>query len=461
MNHSVQNTLDSSIPLPHSIAAEQALIKSILLDNRALASVADIVSGHDFYKHYHQVIFKHTDKLIEKNGPANITTLTSSLENSDELNAVGGIAYLAMLMECIVPKDSLCSYAKMVHEYAVKRKLIKNFTKITEKAHAHHDCDIQQLIDEAQAHLFALADDVKRSSEHFVNLKTLLPQLADNIDQCYTSEQKPTISGIGTGFVDLDSITSGLHGGDLIVVAGRPATGKTAFSLNIAQNVALDTGLPVAIFSMEIASTPLAMRMLSSAGSLNQGHIAAGQLEDEDLQGLTSAIAKLNGAPIFIDDGTHLSISDLRARAHRVHRQCGKLGLIIIDSLQSISTSVCQKSQNNAAATAEILRLLKALAKDLDVAVIVTSKLKRSVEKRSDKYPRLSDLGRSGVIEQNADVVLLIYRDPLYNSDSMYKDSAEITIAKNTRGLVGSVRLKFKVEYVRFKSGQHLAEIIN
>lgn len=441
MNRSAQNTLDSSKPLPHSIVAEQALIKSILLDNQALESVADIVSTNDFYQHDHQVIFKHVVKLIEKNTPANITTLTSSLENSAELNAVGGTAYLTILMESPASKDGLCSYAKMVHEYAVKRKLIKHFTKITEKSYAHHYCDIQQLIDEAQAHLFALADDVKRSSEHFVNLKTLLPQLADNIDQRYTFEHKPTISGIATGFTDLDAITSGLHGGDLIVVAGRPATGKTAFSLNIAQNVALDTGLPVAIFSMETASTPLAMRMLISAGSLNQQHIATGRLEDNDCQGLTSAIAKLNGAPIFIDDGTNLNISDLRARAHRVHRQCGKLGLIIIDSLQSISASAGRKSHHKAAATAEILRSLKALAKDLDVPVIVTSKIKSSVEKRSDKHPLLSDLRKSGVIERNADVVLFIYRDELYHPSSIDNSSAEITIAKNPRGQLNSVRL--------------------
>jgi len=335
------------------------------------------------------------------------------------------------------------------------RKLVEVGSGIAESAYSPQGRDAQQLLDEAEAKIFQIAEGGKRSSEGFVDIKVLLPQVADRIDQLFQRDNPNDVTGIPTGFTDLDSMTSGFQPGDLIIVAGRPSMGKTAFSLNIAENVALDTGLPVAVFSMEMAATQLAMRMIGSVGRLDQHRMRTGRLEDEDWVRLTTALGRLNDAPIFIDEGAGLTSFDVRARARRLHRQCGKLGLIVVDYLQLMSAPTNRQGENRATEISEISRSLKALAKELDVPVVALSQLNRSVEQRPDKRPVMSDLRESGAIEQDADLILFIYRDEVYNPDSPDKGSAEIIIAKQRNGPIGRTRLTFLGEHTRFENFAH------
>ena len=437
---------------PHSVEAEQSVLGGLLLENEALDKIADILSSADFYRHDHRLIFAHIGKLIEHNRPADIVTVAESLESTAELSGVGGIAYLGALAQNTPTAANIRRYAEIVRERAVMRKLVEVGSGIAESAYSPQGRDAQQLLDEAEARIFQIAEGGKRSSEGFVDIKILLPQVADRIDQLFQRDNPNDVTGVPTGFSDLDSMTSGFQPGDLVIVAGRPSMGKTAFSLNIAENVALDTGLPVAVFSMEMAATQLAMRMIGSVGRLDQHRMRTGRLEDEDWVRLTTALGKLNDAPIFIDEGAGLSSFDVRARARRLHRQCGKLGLIVVDYLQLMSAPAGRQGENRATEISEISRSLKALAKELDVPVVALSQLNRSVEQRPDKRPVMSDLRESGAIEQDADLILFIYRDEVYNADSPDKGTAEIIIAKQRNGPIGRLRLTFIGENTRFEN---------
>ena len=437
---------------PHSIDAEQSVIGGLLLENEALDKVADILSADDFYQFDHKTIFQHITKLIEHNRPADIVTVAESLESTAELTQIGGIAYLGSLAQNTPTAANIRRYAEIVRERAIMRKLVTVGSGIAESAYSPNGRDAQQLLDEAEAKIFQIAEGGKRSSEGFQDIKVLLPLVAERIDMLFSRDNPSDVTGIPTGFSDLDSMTSGFQGGDLVIVAGRPSMGKTAFSINIAENVALDTGLPVAIFSMEMASTQLAMRMIGSVGRLDQHRMRTGRLEDEDWEKLTTALGKLNEAPIFIDEGAALSSFDVRARARRLHRQCGKLGLIVVDYLQLMAAPAGRQGENRATEISEISRSLKALAKELDVPVVALSQLNRSVEQRPDKRPVMSDLRESGAIEQDADLILFIYRDEVYNPDSTDKGTAEIIIAKQRNGPIGRVRLTFIGEHTRFEN---------
>ena len=444
--------LDSLKLPPHSIEAEQSVIGGLLLENEALDKVADILSAEDFYQFDHKTIFQHIAKLIERNRPADIVTVAESLESTAELTQIGGIAYLGSLAQNTPTAANIRRYAEIVRERAIMRKLVTVGSGIAESAYSPNGRDAQQLLDEAEAKIFQIAEGGKRSSEGFQDIKVLLPQVAERIDMLFSRDNPSDVTGIPTGFSDLDSMTSGFQGGDLVIVAGRPSMGKTAFSINIAENVALDTGLPVAIFSMEMASTQLAMRMIGSVGRLDQHRMRTGRLEDEDWEKLTTALGKLNEAPIFIDEGAALSSFDVRARSRRLHRQCGKLGLIVVDYLQLMAAPAGRQGENRATEISEISRSLKALAKELDVPVVALSQLNRSVEQRPDKRPVMSDLRESGAIEQDADLILFIYRDEVYNPDSSDKGTAEIIIAKQRNGPIGRVRLTFIGEHTRFEN---------
>lgn len=437
---------------PHSVEAEQSVIGGLLLENEALDKVADILSAKDFYRHDHKTIFEHISRLIELNRPADIVTVAESLENKAELSGVGGIAYLGALAQSTPTAANIRRYAEIVHERAVMRQLVVVGSGIAESAYAPNGRDAQQLLDEAEAKIFQIAEGGKRSTEGFLDIKQLLPQVADRIDQLYSRDNQSDVTGVATGFSDLDEMTSGLQGGDLIIVAGRPSMGKTAFSINIAENVALDTKLPVAIFSMEMGATQLATRMIGSVGRLDQHRMRNGRLEDEDWEKLTTALGKLNEAPIFIDEGAGLTSFDVRARARRLHRQCGKLGLIVIDYIQLMSGAAGRQSENRATEISEISRSLKSLAKELDCPVIALSQLNRSLENRPDKRPVMSDLRESGAIEQDADVILFIYRDEVYNPDSTDKGTAEIIVGKQRNGPIGRVRLTFLGQHTRFEN---------
>ena len=444
--------LDSLKLPPHSIEAEQSVIGGLLLENEALDKIADILSAADFYQHDHKTIFEHIVKLIEKNRPADIVTVAESLESTAELSQIGGIAYLGALAQNTPTAANIRRYAEIVRERHVMRKLVTVGSGIAESAYSPNGRDAQQLLDEAESKIFQIAEGGQRSGQGFQDIKVLLPQVAERIDMLFSRDNPSDVTGLPTGFSDLDSMTSGFQGGDLVIVAGRPSMGKTAFSINIAENVALDTGLPVAIFSMEMASTQLAMRMIGSVGRLDQHRMRTGKLEDEDWEKLTTALGKLNEAPIFIDEGAALSSFDVRARSRRLHRQCGKLGLIVVDYLQLMAAPAGRQGENRATEISEISRSLKALAKELDCPVVALSQLNRSVEQRPDKRPVMSDLRESGAIEQDADLILFIYRDEVYNPDSTDKGTAEIIIAKQRNGPIGRVRLTFIGEHTRFEN---------
>ncbi|MFM1977652.1 MAG: replicative helicase [Pseudomonadota bacterium] len=445
-------TLDSLKLPPNSVEAEQSVLGGLLLENEALDKIADVLSEVDFYRHDHRLIYHHISKLIEQSRPADIVTVAESLENSAELSSVGGIAYLGALAQNTPTAANIRRYAEIVRERSVMRKLVEVGSGIAESAYNPQGRDAQQLLDEAEAKIFKIAESGNRSSQGFVDMKSLLPAVADRIDYLYQRENQGAVTGVPTGFDDLDERTSGFQPGDLIIVAGRPSMGKTAFSLNIAENVALDTKLPVAVFSMEMGATQLATRMIGSVGRLDQHRMRNGNLEDDDWVRLTTALGKLNDAPIYIDEGAGLSSFDVRARARRLHRQCGKLGLIVVDYLQLMAGTSGRASENRATEISEISRSLKSLAKELDVPVVALSQLNRSVEQRPDKRPVMSDLRESGAIEQDADLILFIYRDEVYNPDSEDKGTAEIIIAKQRNGPIGRVRLTFLGQHTRFEN---------
>lgn len=435
---------------PHSIEAEQSVLGGLLLENDALDRVADMLGAEDFYRHDHRLIYENISRLIEHSKPADIVTVAEALDSNAQLASVGGIAYLGALAQNTPSAANIRRYAEIVRERAVMRKLVEVGSGIADSAFSPQGKDVAQLLDEAEARIFEIAEGGQRSKQGFVDIKTILPQVADRIDQLFQRDNPSDVTGIPTGFSDLDSMTSGLQAGDLVIVAGRPSMGKTAFSLNIAENVALATGLPVAVFSMEMAATQLAMRMIGSVGRLDQHKMRTGRLEDEDWVRLTTALGKLNDAPIFIDESAGLNALEVRARARRLHRQCGKLGLIVLDYLQLMSAT--RTGENRATEISEISRSLKALAKELDVPVIALSQLNRSLEQRPNKRPVMSDLRESGAIEQDADVILFIYRDEVYNPDSQDKGTAEIIIGKQRNGPIGTVRLTFLGEHTRFES---------
>jgi replicative DNA helicase len=446
------DTLESLKLPPHSVEAEQSVLGGLLLENEALDKIADILASSDFYRHDHRLIYEHIARLIEHNKPADIVTVAEALENSAELSGVGGIAYLGALAQNTPSAANIRRYAEIVRERAVMRQLVEVGSGIADSAFNPQGRDATQLLDEAEARIFQIAEGGKRNSQGFVDIKILLPKVADRIDFLFQRDNPNAVTGVPTGFSDLDNMTSGFQPGELVIVAGRPSMGKTAFSLNIAENVALDTGLPVAVFSMEMAATQLAMRLIGSVGRLDQHRMRTGQLEDEDWVRLTTALGKLNEAPIYIDEGASLTSFDVRARSRRLHRQCGKLGLIVVDYLQLMSAPANRQGENRATEISEISRSLKALAKELDVPVVALSQLNRSVEQRPDKRPVMSDLRESGAIEQDADLILFIYRDEVYNPDSADKGMAEIIIAKQRNGPIGRIKLTFLGQHTRFEN---------
>jgi replicative DNA helicase len=447
-----EDSLESLKLPPNSVEAEQSVLGGLLLENEALDRIADILNQADFYRHDHRLIYTHIAKLIEQNRPADIVTVAESLENSAELSSVGGIAYLGALAQNTPTAANIRRYAEIVRERSIMRKLVEVGSAIAESAYNPQGREAKQLLDEAEAKIFQIAESGNRSSQGFVNIQTLLPQVANRIDFLYQRENQGSVTGIPTGFDDLDDKTSGFQPGDLIIVAGRPSMGKTAFSLNIAENVALDSKKAVAVFSMEMGATQLATRMIGSVGRLDQHRMRSGNLEDDDWERLTAALGKLNDASIFIDEGAGLSSFDVRARARRLSRQTGGLGLIVVDYLQLMSGNSGRVSENRATEISEISRSLKSLAKELEVPVVALSQLNRSVEQRPDKRPVMSDLRESGAIEQDADLILFIYRDEVYNPDSEDKGTAEIIIAKQRNGPIGRVRLTFLGQHTRFEN---------
>ena len=428
------------------------MIGGLLLSNDSLDKVADIISANDFYQYAHRLIFEHAIKIINAGKPADIITVAESLDISAELTSVGGLVYLANLVQNTPSAANIRRYAEIVRERFLMRQLIEVSSGITESAYNPQGRDVKNLLDDAEAKILNIAESGHRSNQGFLGVQQILPGVINRIDDLYQRENQSGVTGISTGFEDLDQFTSGFQPGDLIIVAGRPSMGKTAFSINIAENIALQNKLPIAIFSMEMGASQLVTRMLGSIGKLDQQRMRNGSLEDDDWFRLTSAVGKLNDAPVYIDEGAGLTSFDVRARARRLQRQVGQLGLIVIDYIQLMSGISDKANENRATEISEISRSLKSLAKELNVPVVALSQLNRSVEQRQDKRPVMSDLRESGAIEQDADLILFIYRDEVYNKDSEQKGTAEIIISKQRNGPIGSVRLTFLGEHTRFEN---------
>ena len=448
MNAPSDPQLDSLKVPPHSIEAEQSVLGGLLLGNAAWDRIADFINEGDFYRYDHRLIFHHIGKLISQAKPADVITVYEQLQVVGKAEEVGGLAYLNALAQNTPSAANIRRYAEIVRDRGVLRQLVTISDEISAGAFNPQGRDVRQLLDEAESKVFAIAEEGARGQKGFLEIQPLLTQVVERIDELYHRDNQSDITGVPTGFVDLDRMTSGMQGGDLIIVAGRPSMGKTAFSLNIGEHVAVEQGLPVAVFSMEMAGTQLAMRMLGSVGRLDQHRLRTGRLLDEDWPRLTHAIQKMNDAQLFIDETPALNPMELRARSRRLARQCGQLGLIVIDYLQLMSGS--GGGENRATEISEISRSLKGLAKELNCPVIALSQLNRSLEQRPNKRPVMSDLRESGAIEQDADVILFIYRDQVYNPDSPDKGTAEIIIGKQRNGPIGTVRLTFPGEYTKF-----------
>jgi replicative DNA helicase len=435
---------------PHSVEAEQSVLGGLLLEGSALDKIIDLVTDDDFYRREHRLIFRQIVRLNEMSKPVDVITVAEALEIDGKLDKVGGLPYLGSLAQNVPSAANVRRYGEIVRERSIMRKLVEVGTDIASSAYNPTGRDAAQLLDEAEGKVFEIAEAGSRGKQGFMSMPPLLNQVVERIETLYGRDNHSDVTGIATGFADLDRMTSGMQAGDLIIVAGRPSMGKTAFSINIAENVALDSKLAVAIFSMEMGAAQLAMRMIGSVGKLNQHDLRTGRLRDDDWGRLTHSIGRLNDAPLFIDESAALSSLELRARARRLHRQNNGLGLIVVDYLQLMSSNAGKASENRATEISEISRALKALAKELHVPVIALSQLNRSLEQRPNKRPVMSDLRESGAIEQDADLILFIYRDEVYNSDSPDKGKAEIIIGKQRNGPIGKVELAFRGEYTRF-----------
>lgn len=432
---------------PHSVEAEQAVIGGLLLDNRAWERIADKIQAVDFYRHDHRLLFEAIGHLEAGNQPFDAVTLSEWLASVGQLEEVGGLAYIGRLAKDTPSAANITAYADIVRERSILRQLIAVGTDITGTAFVPEGRGSRELLEEAEKRIYEIAEQDMRGRGGFQEIRSLLTRTVEQIDHLFESEG--AITGLATGFDKFDEMTTGLQPGDLVIVAGRPSMGKTTFAMNIAENAAIGSKVPVAVFSMEMPGEQLAMRMISSLGRVDQHHIRTGQLTDEDWPRITSAVHMLSEAKIFIDDSPAMTPSEVRARARRLKRQHG-LGLIVVDYLQLMQ--IAGGSENRATEISEISRGLKALAKELKVPVIALSQLNRSLESRTDKRPIMSDLRESGAIEQDADLIVFIYRDEVYNEDSPDKGTAEIIIGKQRNGPIGKSRLTFLGRYTKFEN---------
>ncbi|MBS4196547.1 replicative DNA helicase [Lederbergia citri] len=428
---------------PQNIEAEQAVIGAIFLEPTSLILASEILLPEDFYRSSHQKIFDVMLKLSETGKAIDLITVTEELAASKMLEDVGGVSYLSEIAVSVPTAANIGYYARIVEEKSLLRRLIRTATNIVTDGYSRED-EVEAVLDEAEKHIMEVAQ--KKNSSAFKNIKDVLVQTYDNIELLHN--RKGDVTGIPTGFADLDRMTAGFQRNDLIIVAARPSVGKTAFALNIAQNVGTKTGENVAIFSLEMGAEQLVMRMLCAEGNINAQNLRTGALTDEDWRKLTMAMGSLSNSGIYIDDTPGVRISEIRSKCRRLKQEHG-LGMILIDYLQLIQGSG-RSSENRQQEVSEISRSLKALARELQVPVIALSQLSRGVEQRQDKRPMMSDIRESGSIEQDADIVAFLYRDDYYDHESENKNIIEIIIAKQRNGPVGTVQLAFVKEYNKF-----------
>jgi replicative DNA helicase len=432
---------------PNSIEAEQSLLGGLMLDALAWDKVADVITADEFYRKDHRLIFSAIANLVESGSPCDVVTVSEHLDSRGELDNSGGLEYLATLANETAGAANARAYAKILRERATLRALISAGNEIAGSAFTNDGRTAAEVLDDAEKMVFEIADKGTRGQKGFKSLKDILPEAVDRIDTLHQSEGD--ITGISTGYNEFDKLTAGLQPGDLIIVAGRPSMGKTTLAVNIAENAAIGSKVPTSIFSIEMPSQQLAFRMISSLGRVDQTHLRTGNFPDEDWSRINTAVQLMSEAPIYIDDTPSLSPVEIRARARRLQREHG-LGLIVIDYLQLMQ--VPGNKENRATEISEISRGLKALAKELSCPVIALSQLNRSVEQRTDKRPVMSDLRESGAIEQDADLILFIYREEVYNQDTPRKGIADIAIAKQRNGPIGDFPLTFVGRYTKFEN---------
>lgn len=444
-----QRVEDLKVP-PHSLEAEQSVIGGLMLVNRAWDDIADIINEQDFYRHDHALILRSIYALSEEGQPYDLVTVSEWLGARGELDSIGGLAYLSILANDTPTAVNIKAYANIVREYSILRSLIQVGNEISASAYNSDGKPSKQLVDEAERKVFLIADQRAGNRQGFEAINELLGRAVKRVEEMYRSDT--TLTGIATGFTDFDAKTSGLQKSDLIIIAGRPSMGKTSFAMNLAENAALHNNNSVAVFSMEMPGEQLALRMMSSLGRIDSHSLRTGKLDDQDWPRLISSVSMLSKAKLFIDDTAALTPTELRAKTRRLKREHG-LDLVIVDYLQLMQ--VGGSTENRATEISEISRSLKALAKELEVPIVALSQLNRSVEQRPDKRPVMSDLRESGSIEQDADVILFIYRDEVYNDESADKGIAEIIIRKQRNGPIGTVRLSFLGQYTRFENLAH------
>ncbi|MES2720546.1 MAG: replicative DNA helicase [Pseudomonadota bacterium] len=441
-----ENTLANLKLPPHSLEAEQAVLGGLMLDEQAWDRVSDRVKEEDFYRRDHRLIFQAITLLVNESNPRDALTVAETLTRLGELDNAGGIAYLGELVRNTSSATNIAAYGDIVRERSVLRQLIRISNEVSDTAFQPQGATAQDILDQAERKIFAIAEQQQKGGGPQA-LRPLLQKALERIDKLFQSNE--AITGLSTGFTDLDERTSGLQNGDLVIVAARPSMGKTTFAMNLVENAMMRSGKPVLVFSMEMPAEQLVMRMLSSLGRIDQGRVRSGKLEEDDWPRLTSTMTQLAEQKLLIDDSASLSPNDVRTRARRVAREQGGLGLIMVDYLQLMRVPGLESNRVNE--ISEISRSLKALAKEMECPVIALSQLNRSLEQRPNKRPVMSDLRESGAIEQDADVIMFIYRDEVYNPESPDKGTAEIIIGKQRNGPIGALRLAFLGKYTRFE----------
>ncbi len=435
---------------PHSQEAESSVLGGLLLDNNSWDKVADLLAEADFYRYEHRLVFASITSLVNANRPADVITVFEQMQSQGKAEEIGGLAYLNSLAQYVPSSANIRRYAEIVRERSILRKLVSVSDEIATSALNTNGRPVTNILDEAEQKIFIIGEEGSRMRQGFQSMDKLVVQLLDRVEEM--SKNPNDITGVPTGFFDLDRMTSGMQAGDLLVLAARPSMGKTALAINIAEHVALHEDLPVAVFSMEMGASQLAIRIVGSIGRIDQGRLRTGKLIDDEWPRLSDAIERLKTVSLSIDETPGLTTSELRASARRLARSCGKLGLVVVDYLQLMSGSGGGDGENRATELGEISRGLKMLAKELQCPVIALSQLNRGVEQRTDKRPMMSDLRESGAIEQDADVIMFIYRDDYYNKDSKEPGVAEIIIAKQRNGPTGTVKLTFLKPITKFES---------
>ncbi len=435
---------------PHSIEGESSVIGGLLLSNEAWDRVGDILADSDFYRYEHRLIYAAIGTLVNSNRPADVITVFEHLQSQGRADEVGGLSYLNSLAQYVPSASNIRRYAEIVRDRSILRKLVAASDEIATTAFNTKGRPVSEIVDESEQKIFNIGEQGKRNGGGFQAMDTLVVKLLDRVQEM--ADNPNDVTGVPSGFYDLDRMTAGLQAGDLIVLAARPSMGKTALAINIAEHVALNEGLPVAVFSMEMGAAQLAVRIVGSIGRIDQGHLRTGKLTDEEWPRLSEAIEKLRTISLHIDESAGLTSGDLRSSARRLSRQCGQLGLIVVDYLQLMSGNGSD-GENRATELGEISRGLKMLARELKCPVIALSQLNRSVEQRPDKRPMMSDLRESGAIEQDADIIMFIYRDEYYTKEACKEPGvAEIIIAKQRNGPTGTVKLAFLRNITKFES---------